>query len=136
MAGIGESRERSRWHTNTRGHFPTYAPANKLRARLTAGQGEQLAAQREFNKLFRTRSETAPLPRRIYSLSDVVVGLGLSNADQQKVQRLVSDIPARFTQKSQTQHIALARGRLTETLRSMKYIPSETRMEIVKRSIA
>lgn len=133
--GIGESRERSRWHTNTRGRVPGLAPTNKLRALAASGKGELLAEQREAAKLFRTRSELSEPPRHVVTETDVVRGLGLSQADQQKVIRLVTDTNAEWNQKTQTQRIFLARSRLVEVLRSMKYIPSDTRLELVKRAI-
>jgi predicted ABC-type ATPase len=98
--------------------------------------GEVLAVQQAANRLFRTRSELAPSPRRVHTATDVVHGLGLANADQQQIMRLVSSTNAEWTHKTQTQRIFLARGKITEALRAMKHIPSETRVELVKRATA
>jgi len=133
--GQGETRERARWHTGA-GRFPAYAPTNKIRAQLRAGRGEINAVQNAANRLFRTGSELAPLPRKVERLEDVTFGLGLDNADAQRIQRLVSDQNAETTLKTQTQRLFLARGALLETLRTLRHIPSETRGEVVKRATA
>lgn len=136
--GTGGGTEPSRWHTNTPGHIPSYS-THKMRAMAAAGFGEAGAMQREVARMSRTQTEdpTARTPRVVITLQDVTQGLGLSDADEQRLQGLVSDTLPTFTQKTQTQRIMHARSRLQHALRdSMKHIDADTRMEVLRRAVA
>jgi len=134
--GVPATKEPSRWHTNTPGHFPNYS-GHKMRARAAAGMGEAQAFVIAVNKLFRTQDEFGRPPPHVITVEDVTRGIVIDPVDQQKIQRLVGGTSAHFDQKSQTQRIFHARGRLHETLRhSYKHIDSDTRMELVRRAVA
>jgi len=132
--------ERAHWQAGqpgkVLGYAPSYAPTNKIRTLLENGQGEILANVREVNRLFRTQSETAPLPRRVSELADVTRGLGLEFADEQRIQRLIADTNVEMTPVTQTQRIVLGRDRIVSSLRAMTHIPSDARLEITKRAMA
>lgn len=113
--------------------------AKKLATRAAEGRGEIGAEQAAANRLFRTRESdeyTSPLPRRVESIADVTAGLGLDRATETRVQRMVEEQRADFSKKGQTQRSFLAANGLTETLRRIRDVPSDARMEITKRARA
>lgn len=111
--------------------------AKKLAARAAEGRGEIGAEQAAANRLFRTREAdeyTSPLPRRVERVDDVTAGLGLDRATEMRVQRMVEEQRADFTKKGQTQKVFLAANALTETLRRIRDVAPDARMEITKRA--
>lgn len=113
--------------------------AKRMRQRAQAGYGTAGSEQAEANRLFRTRAQdeyTAPLKRRIFSVSDVTYGLGLDQATEASVRRLVDEHVVEYAKKGQTQRVFLAAGALTQTLRALPNIPADARLEIVKRARA
>ncbi|MCZ6871666.1 MAG: hypothetical protein O7G84_19385 [Gammaproteobacteria bacterium] len=120
----------------TRGGMARYAPINVLRAQARAGMGEINAFQLEMQRMQRTTSETAELPRIVHEIGDITRGLGLAKADETTIQRVVSQTNTEFTPKSQTQRLFLARGMLGDLLRSMTQVPGDARQEIAKRATA
>jgi hypothetical protein len=134
--GTPATKEPSRWHTNTPGHFPTFS-THKARARAKAGFGEAQALVVAVNKLFRTQDEFGDPPPHVITVQDVTRGIVIDPVDQEKIQKLVTDTPVSFDSKMQTQRIFHARGRLHEALRhSYKHLDSDTRMEVIKRAMA
>ena len=130
--------EPSRFHTNTPGKIPTYS-GHRLRQLAAAGRGELQAHTIAVARLMRVGKEdlTKPLPRKVATLADITQGLGLDSETEQRIQRLVSDTLPTFNQKTQTQRIFHARGRLLSTLRdSMQHVDSGARDEILKRAVA
>ncbi len=118
------------------GPISRFAPINKLRLQLRAGMGEMHAMQREVQRMQRTTTELAELPRVVHVIEDVTRNLGLEKADEDTIQRAIQGTSAEFTPKTQTQRIFLARGMLAELLRSMKHVDGDARMEIAKRAAA
>jgi len=134
--GVPATKESSRWHTGGPGHFPSYS-SMKLRALGRSGMGELQALTIAVNKLFRTEDEFGRPPPHVITVEDVTRGIVIDPVDQEKIQQLVTNTSAHFDQKSQTQRLFHARGRLTEVLRhSYKHIESDTRMELVRRAVA
>jgi hypothetical protein len=130
--------EPSRWEAGGVGHYPSMS-THKLRQQAAAGFGELQAVQQELARVQRTEPEdpTKPLPRRVTTLEEVTHGLGLDQADAQRVQRVVADTNPSFTVKTQTQRIFHARGRFLSFMRdSMRHIPSDKREELLKRAVA
>lgn len=102
-----------------------------------SGLGEAGALQLTVTRMMRTESEdpTARIRPQVQSLQDVTHGLGIDQADSQRLQRMVEENSARFSQKTQTQKLMLARGSLLTTMRaSMKHIDSDTRGEVLRRA--
>jgi hypothetical protein len=130
-----KSTELSRMSPKTAGYAPTYVSPVKLRARAQAGLGEPQAEQLLAQRLFRTRSETAPTERRVQGVEDVTRGLGLASDYAIRIQNVVRDTNPSFSPKTQTQRIFQAQGRLAEILRALK-IDSGARMEIARRASA
>lgn len=118
------------------GRYPTYAPTNKLRALLAAGHGEMLSAEREVNRLFRTEEEPREEPRRATTPEEVTQMLGLDQADEHRIQRLLLDTNVEMTPRTQTHRLTLGRERLVSCLRAMKHIPPEVRQELTKRALS
>jgi hypothetical protein len=136
VAGIAVTKEPSRSDFGDRvGHFPTYAPIPKLRARVEAGMGELMAEQRAVQKLFRTQDETAEQPRHVVVIEDVTRGLRLEPDEAVRVQRAVQDTNPEFTVKSQTPRLFHARSKLIELMRSMA-LDGDDRLEITKRAVS
>jgi hypothetical protein len=133
--------ERSHWGAgqpgSTPGYAPSLAPTNKIRARLSAGMGEMGAEARAANRIFHENEteEHSPAPPHVITILDVTRGLGLTNADEQKVQKLVEDQNAEFFPTTQTHRIFLARTSALTTLRSWKHIPADTRAEVMRRAV-
>ncbi len=119
-----------------RGGMARYAPINVLRATAAAGMGEINAFQLEMERMQRTTTETAELPRIVHEVSDITRGLGLEKADETTIHRVVSGTNTEFTPKTQTQRLFLARGMLGDLLRSMTQVPGDARQEIAKRATA
>ena len=138
MADDFKKAEPSRWESGVPGHIPTFS-GHKLRRMAAEGRGEIAAHVMEVQRLFRVEPEnrTGEQPRHVVDLEDVTRGLGLDSADAQRIQKLVSSTSAHFNQKTQTQKLMSARGRLLSVLRdSMKHVPSDTRRELVTRAVA
>lgn len=117
--------------------FPSYS-GHKLRQLAAAHMGEAGALQLQVARLMRTEEEDpllSPTPHVVF-IDDVTRGLGLEYADEQRIQSLVNDSVPSFSQKTQTQRIMFARGRLVSTLRdALKHIDSNHRDEIVRRAM-
>jgi hypothetical protein len=118
------------------GRVPTLVSPAKLRARTRAGLGEFQSEQLMVQRLFRTKPETAEADRHVITIDDVTRGLGLQQADEQKIQKAIEDTNPSFAPKTQTQRLFHAHGKLSELLRSMKSVPSDARLEIAKRARA
>lgn len=130
--------EPSRWHTNTPGHYPSYS-GHKLRAMAASGLGELNALQARAAQMQRTEPEdpTRRTPAHVVVIEDVTRGLGLDLADVWRIDGLVSGTSAEFTQKTQTQRLMHARGRLLEVMRTgMKHVPADIREELLRRATA
>jgi len=108
----------------------------RLRERARAGLGEFQSEQLMAQRLFRTKPETAEAERHVVLIDDVTRGLGLQQADEQRIQKAIVDTNPSFSPKTQTQRLFHAQGKLTELLRSMKSVPSDARLEIAKRARA
>lgn len=113
-----------------------YAPINVLRTQARAGMGEINAFQLEVQRMQRTTTETADLPRIVHKVEDITRGLGLEKADETTIQRAVAQTNTQFNPKTQTQRVFLARGMLGDLLRSMTHVPGDARQEIAKRATA
>lgn len=130
--------EPSRWGPG-RGHAPTYA-SEQLRRRAASGLGEDGALQLAVSRMMRADASEDPRLRptpHVMDAEDVTRGLGLERGDDARIQTIVRDAPVRSTQKTQTQGLILARGRLLSTMReSMTHVEADKRDEIVRRAIA
>lgn len=115
----------------------------KLVARVQRGEGNPQASISEANRMFRLKhggageQPEARLPARdIRSVEEVTRGLGLDSQRAQQVSMLVGETRADGGAKSQTHRLFLGLDRLNTTLRAMRDVPSETRMEIARRARA
>lgn len=131
---------RSQAHLPGATSYPHFG-SHKLRALAASGLGEAGAMQAEVERMMRTDAEaedprTRPTPH-VVDLDGVTRGLGLEPADEQRVQRLVQDSPAAYSQKTQTPRLIHARGRLVSTMRdAMRHVPADTRDEVTRRAMS
>ena len=129
-----KSTELSRMTPKTPGYVPSMVSPSRLRERARAGFGEFQSEQLMVQRLFRTKPETAEADRHVVLIDDVTRGLGLQQADEQRIQKAILDTNPSFSPKTQTQRLFHAQGRLSELLRSMKEVTSDARLEIAKRA--
>lgn len=129
---------RSEAHTPGATSFPHYS-GHKLRRMAASGLGEAGAMAAEVTRMMRVDPDAddpraRPTPH-VVDIDDVTRGLGLEAADEQRVQRLVTDTSVAYSQKTQTPRMLHARGRLVSTMRdAMRHIPADARDEVVRRA--
>jgi len=117
--------------------------AKKLVVRAQRGDGTAQATVSAANRMFRLKNggageqpEARLASRDIRSAEEVTRGLGLDSRRDAQLQTLVRETRADGGAKSQTHRLFLGLDRLNTTMRSMRDIPSETRMEIARRARA
>lgn len=127
--------EPSRWDTSGAAHYPSFAHKHMMTL-AAEGRGEIASFALEAAKLFRTEPEKVEVEPNVQVVSDVTRGIVSDPADAQRIQNLILDTNASFSQKTQTQRIFHARGRLVEVMKtSMQHIPADIRMEVVRRAM-
>lgn len=122
------------------GPHPTFT-THKLRAMAASGMGETLSMQAELERMGRTEEEdprVSPTPH-VVNAADVTRGLGLDSADEQRVQRLVTEYASSGTpQRLGPQRTSLqTRSRLLESMRTgMRHVAPDTRDQVMRRAQA
>jgi hypothetical protein len=116
-------------------------PINKLRTMAASGMGETLTLPADLERYARTQPEDpriSPTPH-VISVEDVTRGLGLDQADEQRVRGLVTEYGSGGTpQRLGPQRTSFqTRSRLLGAMRTgMRHVPQDTRDQVMRRAQA